>query len=370
VPAVDGSNFSPLTPEIKLFLFSNALSSVPGEIFNIEHLTFLSLRDNQIKELPTGIGKLRNLRDLNISSNALRYLPFELLQLLQQSSSLRMLNIHPNPFYEPECPLDADGLQVESTQGSPTEPDHEATIRGRPQSMSDEEWSRKSQRFWETTHRHSSLIRFFDSNGSLLSGPELPHEASQPSNPVIDVLKNLESKLIAPKPQYVSLQGPSRPVLQLNTPPRSKSPVGNRIPLADFNVPEFPPTSRGTSSNAPSLLETALRTAYKSSELPSLPSLLPYDAPPHLSSLLRRAHDIKESGGQKCTICRKDFVVKRTEWIEWWEIKRLDEREKRGQVSVASPLWGIENSRDRVESLVPLIRRGCSWRCLPTSRKK
>lgn len=33
--------------------------------------------------------------------------------------------------------------------------------------------------------------------------------------------------------------------------------------------------------------------------------------------------------------------------------------------SAASPLRQRENERDTSESMVPLMRRGCSWFCLP-----
>lgn len=34
-------------------------------------------------------------------------------------------------------------------------------------------------------------------------------------------------------------------------------------------------------------------------------------------------------------------------------------------ISAASPLRQMENERDALESMVPLIRRGCSWLCTP-----
>lgn len=34
--------------------------------------------------------------------------------------------------------------------------------------------------------------------------------------------------------------------------------------------------------------------------------------------------------------------------------------------SAASPLRQKENERDVLESMVPLMRRGCSWFCVPS----
>lgn len=67
------------------------------------------------------------------------------------------------------------------------------------------------------------------------------------------------------------------------------------------------------------------------------------------------------------------MIVKRTEWIEWWEIARVKEGAGTmlgmdvGSVSAASPLRRIEGLRERDESErgVPLVRRGCSWGCGP-----
>lgn len=43
--------------------------------------------------------------------------------------------------------------------------------------------------------------------------------------------------------------------------------------------------------------------------------------------------------GQKCSVCRKIYVVPRTEWLEWWSVEG--------------------------EGGLPFLRRGCSWGCVP-----
>ena len=75
------------------------------------------------------------------------------------------------------------------------------------------------------------------------------------------------------------------------------------------------------------------------------------------------AAEKKESGGSKCTICARSFIIPRTEWIEWWEIAKV--LEINSTASAASPLRQMENERDVLESMVPLMRRGCSWLCVP-----
>ena len=96
-------------------------------------------------------------------------------------------------------------------------------------------------------------------------------------------------------------------------------------------------------SRVPSLFELALRTHYSRHQTKVLDSRLE----PHHGATVRRAvkmmrNTVHESGGRtRCAACLRTYVVPRTEWIEWW-----------------SGLRGAEGP-------VPLLRRGCSWKCLP-----
>jgi len=89
--------------------------------------------------------------------------------------------------------------------------------------------------------------------------------------------------------------------------------------------------------------------------------MLPDPHPSYFPALLANVAAKKESGDTKCTICKRSFIIARTEWIEWWEISKAEET----LASAASPLRQIQNERDIVERMVPLIRRGCSWLCVP-----
>lgn len=94
--------FAQQDPELKLYLSNNSLTRVPGALFNLEHLTVLSLRRNQLTEVPPAICKLKHLRELNLSQNCIKCLPFELLDLVKdESCPLSTLVVHPNPFYQP-----------------------------------------------------------------------------------------------------------------------------------------------------------------------------------------------------------------------------------------------------------------------------
>ncbi len=72
----------------KLDLRKCRLSSLPKEIWDLEHLTDLDLSINQLEELPPEIGQLTNLVYLKLGNNRLTSLPPELWTLtkLQQLS--------------------------------------------------------------------------------------------------------------------------------------------------------------------------------------------------------------------------------------------------------------------------------------------
>lgn len=70
--------------------------------------------------------------------------------------------------------------------------------------------------------------------------------------------------------------------------------------------------------------------------------------------LLHRARDVRHRGDQICSVCGRNFIVPRTEWIEWWDCSIYETSMKQ---------------REPNEKLRPLpfIRRGCSWGCVPGS---
>lgn len=92
--------FEQREPNIKLFIANNELTTVPGALFRLEHLTSLSLRGNRLEELPDSVGNLTNLRELNVAQNRLRYLPSSLLKLLGPNSKITSLSIQLNDFME------------------------------------------------------------------------------------------------------------------------------------------------------------------------------------------------------------------------------------------------------------------------------
>ncbi len=102
----------------------------------------------------------------------------------------------------------------------------------------------------------------------------------------------------------------------------------------------------------PSLVELALRACKQSPQLSQLPFLMPKDCPKHITQLLQKTWTLKEAGGKSCSVCGEEYIVPRTEWIEWWYC--IPEAGSRGR---PDKLLAMNNRP------VPLLRRGCSWAC-------
>jgi hypothetical protein len=334
-----GLSYHPLRPKLKLFLSSNMLRRVPGEIFNLDNVTVLSLRSNLLVELPSAIGKLRRLVELNIANNNLHFLPYEILQIFSEPSKLHSLTWHPNPFYEPDIP--------EATPykgGEPYPPDLRDGVlsqTGRPGAVSS--GLPESSPKWNVKYKFRSEVRFMHIDGTLAKGPSFPRDQS-----------------------LFSASGHQHNPLSYSYGFGRTNVIK---PAASGDMPEPPRVSSflkgGRVSKAPSLLEVALQAWSQSSGLPNFNDWLGDEPPERLARILEDAKVLKEmeADSRKCTICQRQFVIPRTEWLEWWQISKA--QKNRQSASAASPLRLMGNRRDQVESMVPLIRRGCSWRCLP-----
>ncbi|RFU28154.1 hypothetical protein B7463_g8187, partial [Scytalidium lignicola] len=317
ITSINEGIFSPLVPHLKIFLSSNSLTTLPGELFNLDRLSVLSLRGNLLQELPSTIGNLCNLSELNISQNFLRYLPYEILNLFSQGSQLRSFQIHPNPFIAPE---DSDSEHINKDADTDVMAERYIQARGlgpwHPQ--------------WHLEYKGRTETRYFSIDGDIFKGPIFPGDIN-------------EKYAVARSEQTTGFAS------QIS---------GNSVPfVSNF---DFPPSESGYLSRAPSLIEASLVACTKSLQLPYLQTFLPDDSPEKLHTLLSRAAISKASGGNKCTICGRNYIIPRTEWIEWWRITRLAEDNR-----MPTTLRQTENFRDIIESTVPLIRRGCSWLCGP-----
>ncbi|KAL9100697.1 MAG: hypothetical protein Q9163_003961, partial [Psora crenata] len=238
-PQPSNPQFQAFIPAINLILSGNDLEEVPGEVYHLKNLHFLNLTLNNITELLPSIANLTNLRELNLGSNQLRYLPYEILTVLENSARQCEPSacIVPNPMMRP---VPAAWL-------------------------------------WE-------------------------HRQKQPGKKYV----------ASTRTAFLDVLGHS----MKNFPPAPSSVNEHWLdPIEAGQDGLYPPTE--DQHRIPSLLETVLRACYTAPDLSQAPFFLPPDALPHLSKLLQRAFKLKEAGGQCCTICRKLYIVPRTEWVEW-----------------------------------------------------
>ncbi|KAF4985628.1 hypothetical protein FDECE_16432 [Fusarium decemcellulare] len=298
--------FEQKDPELKIYMAMNRLMRVPGAIFDLTHLTILSLRHNKLTELPPAIAKLHHLKELNVSQNRLRHLPVELLDLFSSDNRLHTLVVHPNPFWQPDQELNQttedDNLLFTYEQESESPLPHLVSrVLGR------------------------SPLQLSDTTGRVVSEFKFPTDHTQHILPVEDH------------------DSPSSPVSTSATESQQLQ----------------------SASRVPSLLETALRACYNSAQLPEMPYYIP-DGLNHLRKLLERAQRQKDAGGLTCSRCRKFMVIPTIEWVEWREIRTCKEAsQETPSVVRMTPLSMAEGERT-----VPFVHRGCSWRCGPTELNK
>jgi hypothetical protein len=102
--------------DLMFFFGHNSIRKLPAELFELSKLTALSLRafrfqvisltlksvtgQNALTEIPPAIGRLVNLRELNLANNKLRFLPSEMLQL----RNLKVFSVEMNLLPEPPNP--------------------------------------------------------------------------------------------------------------------------------------------------------------------------------------------------------------------------------------------------------------------------
>lgn len=92
-------SYEPLEPSIILLLGNNSLTSLPGELYKLQNVKHLSVRQNCLTEIMPSVAKLEKMEELNVGGNLLQWLPWEILQLTQHN--LKIACLHPNPFMEP-----------------------------------------------------------------------------------------------------------------------------------------------------------------------------------------------------------------------------------------------------------------------------
>jgi hypothetical protein len=349
--------FEQKDPELRLYLAGNPLQRIPGALFNLEHLTVLSLRGCGLKEVPQMVHKLRNLESLNLSFNSLRYLPAEVLDLVAAPGKVKVACFHPNPFYQPkdDAPVVATPEEQMPAAESPSDLHHEpvnvSPVINVPRSVqlcTESPGTSERLLFQYTEAGYQSIgarfssrspVQFSDTAGLVYSHFNIDLDKSQEisGNPLIETEQSSHA----------------------DSNPLSAAP--NHSKLASRGSNSTP------STRVPSLVEAVLRTCYRSPSLKQFPECLQGDDFLHLRELLEKAIDAKETGGLVCSLCRRHMIVPTTQWIEWWELAKISRELSRTPEPHPQKLCFEEAASAGGERLVPFIRKGCSWKCLPTN---
>ncbi|ROV96690.1 hypothetical protein VSDG_05539 [Cytospora chrysosperma] len=337
-----GVPFEHQDPELKLFLSNNQLTQVPGALFNLDHLTVLSLRGNDLTEVPPAIFELKNLESLNVSQNKLKYLPVELLELIYDpESSLRDLMLHPNPWYQPEVEESGHDVPWSSENVDRTQTGPGPQGRG-CRWLSKVSLEPRNASYFDAKRWARTPVQFSDTKGTVYSTFRIETDTSY--LPTEDLV--------------------SEPVI----PPQN--PAQERVLHS----------GEARTTKVHSLLELALQACSRNPYLAELPDMLTGTAHARIRDLLVDTQVHSYTGGVECTVCKRPVVKPTAEWVEWWELflnyNALGPRvDADNRPRAGAPALGPDMAEELVprvqyltqipeERLVPFVRRACSWKCV------
>ncbi|GAB7357240.1 hypothetical protein MBLNU459_g8220t1 [Dothideomycetes sp. NU459] len=322
-------HYAPLTSEIKLFLANNELGSLPSELWNLGNIAVLSLRNNNLTDLSPSIGRLRNLQELNIAGNQIRFLPWELLGLMSaEDRKLVRLSVSPNPLMQPlgkPPPTMLARPRIPSSAQECLRAIHQLRTRCPLAAASSSSYEALLIRLFR--HRLRDCLRDAELTHSHVSNSPAPKSAQSPP----DTRPLYAASSVA---TFFEVDG---------SPLRSAtSSFSMSQPEPDFTaslaVQSLPAR---TGSSAPSLFELSARACARSPYLGQLGSLLPDEPSPPVDRALDRAIRSKEEGLRTCSVCRKQYLIARAQWMEFWY-----------------------NGTASSEPFLPFLRHSCSWACV------
>ncbi|KAJ4987842.1 leucine Rich Repeat family protein [Stagonosporopsis vannaccii] len=304
-----------MVPELYINLSQNSLRRMTPSLFNLQHLTSLVLRDNRIDELPPQISRLRNLQELDLSLNKLQYLPFELLEMLAPHGKLEHLTTLGNPLLERVSQSRYRKLDEHITFTTSTQ-----NIYPRLQDNTDHE-----ALVWH--------IRYVESMENFLDAVESKYAAGLEKADERIFGHHSLTRIAAdtPSPRYIArtlvsyfdqagqlVKGsPARP-----SPSRNDYPIIVETNEGAFGVPANPIFAPPTSSRIPSLLTKSIHTALANISVIETKERLGDPVPFDAAAIFKQAtyNDANAGFGyfQQCHICKKDYIVARAEWVEFW----------------------------------------------------
>ncbi|KAF2280769.1 uncharacterized protein EI97DRAFT_8085 [Westerdykella ornata] len=326
VPA-DGQ-YRSMVPRLKLNFRCNQLCRLHINLFSLENITSLTLRDNNIQELSPQIGQLRNLVSLDLSNNNLFWMPSELHSLLKPHGNLRGFSCGGNclPWPTPSgfCRLRPFALLKLEDPPTRAECLHNLWERYRAAILLEKEedvpkewenydgsldkyredlvwdlsffeyWEHKYPNFCSYFNRHVLLgcspVSYFYEHGQLIPG-------SFNLETLYDVKKrttDIGSACVVPT---------SRGLISFPRVHRERTPS--------------PPQS---SSAVRTLFSLSLNEALRNESPATIRQFLGAEIPPVIDAALSRAEDNKERLLTTFLTCRcgKSFLIPRAVWFEYW----------------------------------------------------
>ncbi|KAL1610943.1 hypothetical protein SLS59_000580 [Nothophoma quercina] len=304
-----------MVPELYINLSQNFLRRVTPSLFHLQHLTTLVLRDNRIEELPPQISQLRSLQELDLSLNKIQYLPFEILEMLSPRGKLEHLMTLGNPILERVSQsryrqLDERVMFTSSTKDIyprlQSSPDHEALI-----------WH---IRYIESMENFLNAVE-----SKYTSGRKPADERVFAHHPAITVAADSPSSRYIAR-SLVSYFYQTGQLIKGSPHPPSTSandyPVIVETDEGAYGVPSTPIFTPSTSTRIPSLLTKSVNTALANITVEETRERVGEPVPFDAAAIFAQAkHNDADAGFgyfHQCHICKKDYIVARAEWIEFW----------------------------------------------------
>lgn len=331
-------DYQPFTGECQLYLANNHLVRLPNEVLSLLNLTVLSLRGNNLTELPARICELSSLVELNVSNNKLRHLPASILRFSRFEDARKLkLNVSQNPLLQ-AFPVESDvrcrSLSSVAIFRDVFDIDKDSDLY---ECLNSDAWP------------NGTTIQFIlgANQGSR------PFESQPPEGwqEMIDLIRRyvvpaqpkrfMEAIAVASTPiTYLGIDG--KPVDGGVAPSEMTTEQVRELICQSLDVSDEPPAA---ASSVPSLFELGLRGALRASNLAKAAAEVPADTPPSVMQGLEAAIERSTEPPRECTTCDTDYVIARTEWIEFVRILTTPDPVQADQL------------------FLPLLHRGCSWNC-------
>ncbi|KAH7338496.1 hypothetical protein BKA66DRAFT_435296 [Pyrenochaeta sp. MPI-SDFR-AT-0127] len=347
-----------MVPELYVGLSQNNLHRLTPSLFNIQALTTLILRNNRLEELPQQIGQLRNLKTLDVSLNHLKHFPFEIIQLLHPHGSLERLTTLGNPLLEP-MPLAR--FSIDHTKSEIYSPfnttsfhpyldtlQYEANVQLPVLYDSLESSPDRDQAVWRIRY-FESWANAFGGNSRDESEEDSQDQGYYEHHPALSL-----NQVSLWTPRYmartlVSYSDQVGNIIKGSAMPASNDqeyPVIIETDRGTYGTPSrlfLPPSSSRVASLVTTTLHNALQKRHNDNyTIEGVRELLLGSIPHDANAIFQRALE-NDAGGygefRPCHVCRKEYVVSRAEWVEFWSVR-----------------YGV---------FYPFRVKVCSWGCVP-----